>query len=57
MDSFWLLIKFIIAAIIMAAFIIIVYGELSDVGMRSGQAIKTKEPQSGLLKPPKKPSW
>lgn len=57
MEAFWLIIKFLIAAIIMAAIVVVLFGELSEMGLRSGQVIKVKEPQSGLMAPPKKPSW
>jgi uncharacterized membrane protein len=57
MESFWLLIKFLIAAIIMAAIVIFMYGYLADMATQSGAARKLEEPKSGLLEPPKKPSW
>jgi len=62
MDSFWLLIKFLIAAIIMAAIVIVLYGELADIGMTSGQKIMVDNPEyqrsnEGLIKPPRKQSW
>jgi hypothetical protein len=57
LDDFWLIIKFVIAAIIMAAIVIVLYGYLSDLGMSSGYAERAKEPQSTIFAPPRKPSW
>lgn len=51
------LVKIIIAAIIMAAIIVLIYGNLADIANTSGVAVKTKEQPSKIMKPPKKPSW
>lgn len=51
------LIRIVIAAIIMAAIVVLVYGYLADMANTSGVAVKSVEKPTKIMKPPKKPSW